>query len=110
MSISTLGLGGGGYLNVGLRQAVDINDPDLVGINADTGGFQIIFYSPSQEQVALLTSGLGEGEKLEVKLNFMKYGNLKDFQIVMLRNNEIPFFNGLPGSIKLDCPAHQYDR
>jgi hypothetical protein len=94
MSTSTLGLGGGIFLGVGLRQSTAIDDPDIVGINT-YNGIGIIFYSPSQERVASLTAGHGEGEKLESKMNFLKYGNLKDFEITMLRNNEIPFFNGM---------------
>lgn len=94
MSISTLGLGGGGYCGVGLRQAGSIQEPDITGINT-FNGLGVIFYSPSNEQIANLTAGRGEGVKLEASLTFQKYGNLKDFEIVMLRNNEIPFFNGM---------------
>jgi hypothetical protein len=94
MSVSTLGLGGGISLGVGLRQATTIAAPDITGIN-EFNGIGIIFYSPSNEQVANLTSGRGQGEKLEVSLNFKKYGNLKSFDIKMLRNSEIPFFNGM---------------
>ncbi len=94
MSTSTLSLGGGIYVGCGLRQSTAIADPDLTGINT-YNGVGIVFYSPSNEQVANLTAGRGEGEKLEVKMKFAKYGNLKDFQISMLRNNEIPLFNGM---------------
>jgi hypothetical protein len=94
MSTSTLGLGGGAYLGIGLRQSTEISDPDITGINT-YNGIGIVFFSPSGERVASLTAGRGEGEKLEAKMNFMKYGNLQSFVIEMLRNNEIPFFNGM---------------
>lgn len=94
MSIGTLALGGGYFLNNGLRQGTEIQTPDLTSINTFSG-INIIFYSPSNEQVANLTAGRGEGVKLEASLNFKKYGNLKSFKIEMIRNNEIPLFNGM---------------
>lgn len=94
MSIGTLALGGGSYLGVALRQDIEISDPDIIGINT-FNGLSVVFYSPFGEQIANLTAGRGNGVKLNCKMKFEKYGNLKSFNLEMMRNCDIPFFNGM---------------
>lgn len=94
MTTSTLGLGGGGFLGVGLRQATTIVAPDITGINT-FNGLSVTFYSPYGEQIATLTAGRGAGVKLESEMTFSKYGNLESFDLMVKRNIDIPFFNGM---------------
>ena len=94
MSESTLAIGGGSYLNVGLRQSVTIGTNASEVINT-FNGLSVVFYSNAGDQITTLTAGRGNGAKLNVSMEFSKYGNLDIFSLEVLRNLDIPYFTGM---------------
>lgn len=95
MSLTPLALSAGARLGSwGLRQGKDIIIPLSTNIEF-TNSLQVYFYSPSGEVIAALSAGLGDGKKLDLKWTEEKYGGLKSFTIIMLKDLTIPFFNGM---------------